>query len=351
MTIMVKFPHIEQFRNVVRQVTDTTRYIGKGENGDPIYNPNVLLPKLKCVGTTKIHGSNSGIGVLNDGTIWAQSRERIITPENDNFGFATFVHKNREEFQDIFSKFNYDTTKFKGIVLFGEYAGKGIQKGVAVSELDKMFVAFGAKLISDTEDSGNVWVADDDIITAVGHRENSRIFNIFTFGSWEIEVDFNHPELVTNQLIALTEKVEEECPVGKFFGVSGVGEGICWKSATEPYVGGKFMWKVKGDKHSASKVKKLASVDVERVNSINECVDKIITENRLNQGIDHLRMNSLEFIPQNLGSFIKWVTTDAIREELDTIIESGLEPKDIGSAGSKVAREWFLTKFNNGDFE
>jgi hypothetical protein len=53
-------------------------------------------------------------------------------------------------------------------------------------------------------------------------------------------------------------------------------------------------------------------------------------------------MNHLEIIPQNLGVFIKWVTSDAIREELDTIIESGFIPKDIGAVASKVARDWFF---------
>jgi hypothetical protein len=169
-----------------------------------------------------------------------------------------------------------------------------------------------------------------------------RIFFINQFPTWELEIDFDYPELSSNKMIELTEEVEKECPVGKYFGVSGVGEGIVWKCHIEPYVGGDFMFKVKGEKHSVSKVKTLAAVDVEKVNSIKECVDKIITENRLNQGLDYLRTNHLEIIPQNLGIFIKWVTSDAIREELDTIVESGLIPKDVGSVASKVARDWFF---------
>ena len=68
----------------------------------------------------------------------------------------------------------------------------------------------------------------------------------------------------------------------------------------------------------------------------------------MNQGLEHLKMNQLGIIPQNIGTFIKWVVTDAIREELDTIIESGLEPKEIGGVASKVARDWFFenTQFN-----
>lgn len=54
--VMSKFPHINQFRNVIREVTDSTRYVGKDENGGAIFDPNIRLPVLKFFGTTKIHG-------------------------------------------------------------------------------------------------------------------------------------------------------------------------------------------------------------------------------------------------------------------------------------------------------
>lgn len=342
MTKMSKFPHIEQFRSVIKKVKDVTRYAGKDENGDAIYN-QAPLPVLKFIGTVKLHGTNAAVGIMNDGTQWAQSRENIITPEKDNAGFATFAYKNRDFFNNLLKGDWYSKSDYDGFVVYGEWCGKGIQKGVAISELDKMFVVFSIKLLSaDPENYPNLWLHDSIVEYLIGHNNNERIFNIFNFGTWEIDIDFNYPELSSNKLIEWVESIEKECPVGKFFGVSGIGEGLVFHCNTQPYVGGDYLFKVKGEKHSASKVKTLAAVDVEKVNSIKECVDKIITENRLNQGLEHLRMNHLEIIPQNLGVFIKWVTSDAIREELDTIIESGLIPKDIGSVASKVARDWFF---------
>ena len=52
---MIKYPSIEQFKNVIKEVTNTTRYMGKDENGVNIYN-NDMLPVLRFKGTTKIHG-------------------------------------------------------------------------------------------------------------------------------------------------------------------------------------------------------------------------------------------------------------------------------------------------------
>jgi hypothetical protein len=68
------------------------------------------------------------------------------------------------------------------------------------------------------------------------------------------------PQLVQNTLSELTMAVEEECPVAKAFGFSGVG--IVWSVNVNGTI---HRFKVKGELHSSSKVKTLASVDVEKL--------------------------------------------------------------------------------------
>ena len=58
------------------------------------------------------------------------SRNRWITPEDDNYGFASFVHKHKEEF---IQKLGVGTH-------FGEWAGPGINSGEGLTE--KTFVLF-----------------------------------------------------------------------------------------------------------------------------------------------------------------------------------------------------------------
>jgi len=48
---MIKFPSIEQFRNVIRHVQTHARFVGKDENGDAIYDHSKPLPTLKFRGT------------------------------------------------------------------------------------------------------------------------------------------------------------------------------------------------------------------------------------------------------------------------------------------------------------
>lgn len=67
--------------------------------------------------TEKINGTNACIIVEKDEIVGVQSRKRLITPENDNFGFARWVDENSGELVKLGDGYHY-----------GEWAGEGIQK-------------------------------------------------------------------------------------------------------------------------------------------------------------------------------------------------------------------------------
>lgn len=71
--------------------------------------------------TEKIDGTNSGICIGEDGYIHAQSRNKIITPESDNYGFAGWVNSNKEELKLLGPGYH-----------FGEWWGVGINRGYDV---------------------------------------------------------------------------------------------------------------------------------------------------------------------------------------------------------------------------
>jgi len=68
--------------------------------------------------TEKIDGTNAGIHVSPDGQVVAQSRNRLISPESDNQGFARWVADNAEEIAHILGPGLH----------YGEWWGKGIQR-------------------------------------------------------------------------------------------------------------------------------------------------------------------------------------------------------------------------------
>lgn len=351
---MIKFPSIEQFRNVIRHVKSHAQFVGKDENGDPVFDPSIPLPTLKFRGTVKIHGTNAGIvyDVASD-SITYQSRERELSLTSDNAGFMLMMKRFEEEwleyFRSLVSEERLDPVRTdipEKIAIFGEWCGKSIQKGVAVSELEKMFVIFAQKEVY-ADGYAHWWDIFDFEDCSMGDDFVSVVKWISEFPTYDIDIDFNYPELAQNKMIEITEAVEAECPVGKAFGVSGIGEGVVWTCISDGWNDSGTWFKVKGSLHSVSKVKKLASVDVEAVENMRQFIEYAVTEQRLEWAFANLTGEQLKPAEMSsMGDFIRTVFNDVMREEEDTIVENGIDPKKIGSAVANKARPWFVTKIN-----
>lgn len=333
------FPKIGQFRQTVKEAKLRASYIGKDENGDPIYDERKSAPTINFKGTVKLHGTNAGIGHTKEGGLWAQSRGNIITPENDNFGFARYVSENETAFLDLVNlvrEKNPDIKENDAVFIFGEWAGSSIQKNVAISNIDKSFFIFDVKVVP--EDESEVYHLPYDYL----RNKEVRIYNIADFPTYEMEIDFNNPQMVQNELSDITIAVEEKCPVSAAFGFEGVGEGVVW---TANVGGHNYRFKVKGEKHSVSKVKTLAKVDTEKLNSIKEFVDYAVTENRFEQGMGIIFPDGNLDI-KKLGDIIKWVVSDVLAEESDVLADNGLSPRDVGKHISDKARKMFFDRYN-----
>lgn len=349
---MIKFPSIEQFRSVIRHVKTNARYVGRDENGDAIIDQSRPIPTLKFRGTVKLHGTNAGIvyDIASDSFTY-QSRERVLTLTQDNAGFMLNMMKHENVWRDVAGQACREILvsgqKATKVAIFGEWCGSGIQRGVALTELPKMFVIFAVKVVY--EDQSTCWVPIGEIDL---HLPEDKLFNIDTFPTYEIDIDFNHPELAQNKMIEITEAVEKECPVGKYFGVSGVGEGVVWTCVSSDFdlirSDSGTWFKVKGEKHSASKVKTLAAVDVEAIQALKDFVDTTVTEQRLEQGVDNLVREQLKPLDMtSMGDFIRWVYNDVVKEETDTIVASGFDPKKLGGPIANKARPWFIKRINS----
>lgn len=340
---MIKYPSIEQFRTVVSNINRHFNFVGLDENGESIYDSSLPKPVITFKGTVKLHGTNAGVSYNALSGMWAQSRENIITPEKDNAGFAFFAYSHETEllrlFFDVAAKEDIDLHK-NTISIYGEWVGKGIQKGVGITNLPKSFFIFGVKITPHTETEEELRANPAYWVDSSYLRDNDKgIYNIEDYTTYSIDIDFNMPQLVQNQLSELTIAVEEECPVAKSFGFSGIGEGIVWSAEFKDIV---YRFKVKGERHSSSKVKTLASVDVEKLESIQKFVEYAVTESRFNQAIENVFTNQEPIDTKKLGDVIRWVVNDVIKEEMDTMVENKIEPKDVNKYISAKAREMFF---------
>lgn len=287
-----------------------------------------------------VHNSNASFVHNPIDGIWTQSRGRIITPMDDNAGFATFVMSKKQIFIDLIQLVRDTEGDNIGendtVIIFGEWAGGSIQKGVAINGIEKSFFIFDVKVTP--EDGSDSYYVNYNYL-----RDNdNRIYNIDDFLSYKIEIDFNRPDLAQEELIEITNQIEALCPVGKAFGNEGVGEGCVWSTT---FKGSKLRFKVKGEKHtSKSKVKTLKKVDSERVGRIYELINKIVPIGRLQQQMDLAcdTINGGIIDRKYLGDYIRMVIKDTMEEEMDLILESGFTPKDINKYISQLAKDfWF----------
>ena len=84
----------------------------------------------------KIDGTNASIYIGEDGSFGTGSRNRWITPEDDNFGFSRWAHENRDELMQLGPGWHY-----------GEWWGSGIQRRYGQDR--KRFSLFNASRWAD----------------------------------------------------------------------------------------------------------------------------------------------------------------------------------------------------------
>lgn len=310
---------------------------------------------IEFSGTIKMHGSNAAVGFSDTNGLWVQSRTRIITPEADNYDFAKHVYQRKEAFEallkNIASFFKIDLEN-DHIVVFGEWCGEKIQNRVAISALPRMFVLFDVA-------SKEKWY---DISSQPELRDESiKVYNIGQFQKFKINFSLNTVSAVKAELIRMTEEVEKECPVGKYFGInkdSGVcstGEGIVWRCEVN---GNVFRFKVKGDEHATSKVKKLCATETDISPDLAVFIEATVTENRLEQGISEIfagePLSKSSF--KRIGEFNSWIVKDIKKEDMDAFPylseykgEKGEKErkrveKELNKAINEKSKAWFQRK-------
>lgn len=325
-----KYHKIPQFKNVVKDI----KYY---------YHSNQLpLPTLKFKGTIKLHGTNAGICYDSvEDKLMAQQRSCLIGDEevliSQHYGFNHFVHSNYDKLKELCQRILNFFDKDSQITIYGEWAGKGIQKSVGISELDKTFYIFDCKIYDKTTDKSD-WIPNLELFDFSDYP----VVNLHDLYTEEIEIDFSNPELAKQKLEEYTLEVEQECPIAKHFGVSGIGEGLVW---TAYYGGHKAIFKTKGAKHSNTKTKQIVPVDPEVLESRTKFVEFACTENRMKQGLTEVK-NSLgrDLENKDIGQLIRWVTKDILAECQDELIANNLEWKPISSIiANKVKNYYFNT--------
>lgn len=320
------WPEIEAFHQVRKSTHKFPELCG--------IEPKVLyLPKVK------LHGTNAAIQIHGDGTVVAQSRSNVITPQSDNMGFAAHVEANKE--------FWAQKAGSDGVILYGEWCGKGIQSNVAVSEIPKTFAIFAARSLRDLDYMIVEPRRLEAFVPVVGGHPLARVL---PWAGRPILVDWSKS---SEELEILTEKINEAvlaveaCDpwVEANFDIKGTGEGLVYYPDSEEHSGSFKMFsdlcfKAKGAKHRVVAAPKAAMVDPQVAASVDAFVNMVVTEARLEQGMGIVG----ELDRKNTGAFVRWVFADVQKECQAEIEASKLVWASVNGAISGRASKWWLGK-------
>ncbi|MBS9779925.1 MAG: hypothetical protein KGV51_04790 [Moraxellaceae bacterium] len=331
-----KFRKIPHFDNLMQEVKDKAQFIGRGKNSEPVYDRTKPLPTVEFHSTIKVHGTNACVSLDSDHNIRYQSRNQLITENNDNQGFVKWLKSDPMRHMRLVANLTLAKQAFSNIapvqqvLIYGEFAGENIQKGVAVSSIKKAFFPFLLKV-----EFTNGAIAETDQVSQFLDTLG-RVFPLTLFERKRFIIDFNKPLEALAEIENYVLEVEKHCPVGAVFDVDGIGEGIVLTDEVCQYV-----FKAKGEKHQVKKSKRnLTDEELAELKTIEGYVTTVVTENRVKQGIEYLAEMGLPKSRASTGDFIKWIVNDIHSEENYEITKLGLNEhklnKEIGKQAVKL---------------
>ncbi len=338
---MEKFVHVESIKAVAKRV----------HRHNSTCEPGKEVSQVRYRGTVKIHGTNAGVVCAPGLPLQAQSRNRELTLENDNMGFAAFVVEHEEALREYAMEVRNvcGLSSIDPVVLYGEWCGPGIQKGVGVARLPyKQFAVFAARL------------RDGAYLDPFKSPDFCPPIHPFVRSVIEVEpihvvLDFVHKAQIADMLARVEEqvaKIDRSCPWAAMFDIEGPGEGLVfwpvWGADGYPDPS-ELVWKAKGAKHKEVTAAVSRDVPLAEVQHLTEFCARICPEARLNKGLDYMREMAIPFEKRSTGQFLKWIGQDLKRECADLAAEEGFEWKAVASVSSAIARDFFFRTLLTSD--
>ncbi len=309
-------------------------------------NNSVVTYRGKC----KLDGSNGAVQIKSNGEIEVQSRGRIITPQDDNMGFASFVMAQEDKWKTLHQP-------NKNVLIFGEFAGPGVQGRVAVSEISNKIFAIFAIIILDKQtdliEENDIKFIEypNEIQKIVGEIPNVYVLPWYSYEGkiFQSEIDYNLPsDKLQVEIDKINEQVSlvEKCDpwVKDNFNISGIGEGLVFYPVSHPGYKNfsNLGFKAKGELHKVVKTKAPVQVDAEVVATAAAFAELVLAPARLEQGVRAIHDGELVFDIKRVGQFIGWISKDVEKECSAELEASGLTWKQVQKSVGEYARCWYL---------
>lgn len=288
------------------------------------------LERLPLRPKVKLHGTNASIVYPSVGERYGQSRKRALSVGDDNYGFASFVAG-----LDDPDGFTFDG---EAVVVYGEWAGPGIQQAVAVSQIpDRTFFPFAVRLIG---------VVDTLVIEPALIQKWCSVLNIDCVVIPWADDAFDVPDKGWVAFAEVAKPMTDACDksdpfILDIFGIDSFGEGFVWfpvsGSGSIPLEDFTQMFcKTKGASHQTVVRQYSAPKDDSGVQAV---LDNVCTEGRAKQAVTEVSGEG-GFVISSMGAYIKWACQDIIKdiEAGDVDLPEGVDTKSVlRGAGGRIA--------------
>lgn len=319
----IKFQHIEYFNEFIYKLQRDAYKINQD--------------KITLKGTTKINGTNVSI-VFND-EVKLQGRNFLLTKENDSYNFIEFMTKEKINWLRIQLK-KY-TSKYNTVIVYGEYAGDKIGEKVTTSYFEMFFAPFCIRLIDEKKKIDKIIIPEELLLW----NNKYRIFGNFK-PDFEIEVNIKENlNWLKEKVLEYTSIYKNTCLFCKKLGLSDkidlnikCGEGIVWHYELNNEI---CFFKSKIEKFQSKAQKANLEKNLKLLQELDFIKDNLITESRMEQGLEYLKELSLRKTMSNIKIFINWVIEDCLREDKIFIENNNLSLKNVKKVVGNSASEWY----------
>lgn len=320
-----KFPKIGGLHNVVKTVAHWAE-LSETQAAAMDYRAKI-----------KLHGANMAVRISPGGDLAMQSRNQDI--ETGGHQFPQFVSANAGYFKRL-------ADPVCDVIVYGEWAGLGVQRKVSVSKIpEKAFFVFALRFKSEESD---ILAFDPEHITARLQQPLPERLHVIPWFGQAVHVDFADTETLETLTDGFNRDVAgidaSDPYIKSLFGVDGPGEGLVYYPLAfpEPEDFGRYAFKVKGSRHEpAQGGEKKARTSTPVAGDVLAFNDMMVTPARVLQGMQEL-FGEGPYEKSGLGQLIKWVASDVQAEGQDELEASGLDWKQVAPDLPKRVRTLYF---------
>ena len=332
-----KWPKIQKFSDVVKHAHK--------------YGVSSITYRAKI----KLDGTNAGIRVIDSDKIIPQKRNSDAGHSHFDFHTYTDLFVLKKKLVDTLKIYheqnNLDVQDvIQNFIFYGEWAGKGIQKGW---EESKRFYLFSFYDINEDRyhyDPGMINFLWNKLFMDTGYTPyiipwiNDQ-FHVVDFNSQKSLESFS---TVLDETVSSVEKVDPL--IESLYGRKTESEGLVWYphsiTSDQTYLSNQlpswavnYLFKSKTPKFSVNRVNH-SKIIPEKPEGIDEFVQMFYTKARFEQVMESLE----DFSMKNLGLFLRSVNTDIHEESVNELAETNFSWRDAANYGTSTAKSWFLSE-------